>query len=131
VTNAELVAYLHSNQMATGDSWMTDVVRPLMKSGYETGGPGFTVGVAFFFVSFMLFVMVVLVNVAVAVLLEGFLNAIAEIELRERSMESAVQYDKIAGTFDPLLATFANFHSEEHLSSQVSSSSQGIVAKAY
>ena len=117
--------------MATGDSWMTDVVRPLMKSGYETGGPGFTVGVAFFFVSFMLFVMVVLVNVAVAVLLEGFLNAIAEIELRERSMESAVQYDKIAGTFDPLLATFANFHSEEHLSSQVSSSSQGIVAKAY
>ena len=73
----------------------------------------------------------VLVNVAVAVLLEGFLNAIAEIELRERSMESAVQYDKIAGTFDPLLATFANFHSEEHLSSQVSSSSQGIVAKAY
>ena len=110
---------------------MTDVVRPLMTSGYKTGGPGFTVGVAFFFVSFMLFVMVVLVNVAVAVLLEGFLNAIAEIELRERSMESAVQYDKIAGTFDPLLATFANFHSEEHLSSQVSSSSQGIVANEY
>ena len=106
-------------QLATGDGWLTDVVRPLMELGYEQQGPTFNIWASIFFISFILFVMVVLINVAVAVLLEGFLSAISGMEASERSYESAVEYNKIAGPLDPLLATLANFHSEEHLSSQI------------
>jgi len=106
-------------QLSTGDGWLTDVVRPLMALGYEQQGPSFNIVASVFFISFILFVMVVLINVAVAVLLEGFLSAISAMEASERSHESAVEYNKIAGPLDPLLATLANFHSEEHLSSQI------------
>ena len=106
-------------QLSTGDGWLTDVVRPLMDLGYEQEGPTFNIIASIFFITFILFVMVVLINVAVAVLLEGFLSAISGMEASERAHESAVEYNKIAGPLDPLLATLANFHSEEHLSSQI------------
>ena len=53
------------------------------------------------------------------VLLEGFLNAITDIENQERNVEAAREYNKMAGPLDPLIATLANFHSEEHLAAQV------------
>merc|ERR1719324_1419390 len=53
-------------QVLTGESWSEAVARPMIASESRA----FSVGVLFFFVSFMLIVGVVLVNVVVAVLLE-------------------------------------------------------------
>ena len=105
-------------QLCTGDGWMTDVVRPLMTKGMQVD-KNFNVLAGFFFISYILFVAIVLLNVAVAVLLEGFLNAISNLEMQERTLEAAQEYNTIAGPLDPLIATLANFHSEEHLSSQI------------
>ena len=61
-------------QISTGDSWLTDVLRPLLKrQGLDETQEGpwsqEVVWSIMFFTSYILFVMIVLVNVAVAVLL--------------------------------------------------------------
>ena len=38
---------------------------------------------------------------------------------QERTLDATKEYNKIAGPLDPLIATLANFQSEEHLSSQI------------
>lgn len=67
------------------------------------------IGTAVFFISYILFVMIVLVNVAVAVLLEGFLSSIAQYEQAERQSAGVVEYNKSAGHLDTLLASLAPY----------------------
>jgi len=56
-------------QVLTGESWSEAVVRPILH--YFDGSPWETMGVALFFISFILINAVVLLNVVVAVLLDG------------------------------------------------------------
>ena len=67
------------------------------------------IGTVVFFISYILFVMIVLVNVAVAVLLEGFLSSIAQYEQAERQSAGVVEYNKSAGHLDTLLASLAPY----------------------
>ena len=102
-------------QTSTGDGWATDVMRPLLETG-SASGESFNFHIAvFFFLTYILIVYVVLLNVAVAVLLEGFLTAIADFDAEKAKEESLLDFNKISNNLDPLLATFARFHSEEHL----------------
>ncbi len=107
-------AILTMVQLSTGDGWATDIVRPVLEAGAEIENFDATFA-SFFFTSYMFVVFVVLLNLAVAVLLDGFLLAIRDFHKDEIEEESLKDYRKIAHNLDPLLATFANFHSEEHL----------------
>ena len=62
---------------------------------------------------------IVLVNVAVAVLLEGFLSSIAEHEQEERRQAGLNDYVKNGTELDPLLTNLATYRSEEHLSDMI------------
>ena len=111
-------------QISTGDSWLTDVLRPLLqRQGLDETQEGpwsqEVVWSIMFFTSYILFVMIVLVNVAVAVLLEGFLSSIAMFEMQEQQRAGLDDYNKNAGDLDPLLATLSTYRSEEHLSSMI------------
>ena len=77
------------------------------------------VGAIFFFITFILFVMIVLVNVAVAVLLEGFLSSISRYEQEERQVEGMEEYLKSAGDLDALLSTLSSYNSQENLESMI------------
>ena len=55
-------------QVLTGESWAEVVVRPLL-FGFT---PGSAIGVSFYFVSYILILQIILVNVVVAVLLDKF-----------------------------------------------------------
>jgi hypothetical protein len=134
---------LYPRQVATGDSWATDVVRTLCDDPENTDS-----NVILFFVSYVIAVGIILFNIIVAVLLEGFLGAIQQQdrEERERNEYLAMQVDvtlrftrssilascshcykpdlsdgvqRDAGALDPLLATLVNFSSPQHLSSQI------------
>ena len=111
-------------QISTGDSWLTDVLRPLLqRQGLDETQEGpwsqEVVWSIIFFTSYILFVNTVLVNVAVAVLLEGFLSSIAMFEMHEQQRAGLDDYNKHAGDLDPLLATLSTYRSEEHLSSMI------------
>ncbi len=112
-------AVLTMFQISTGDGWLTDVLRPLMKIQEEEELHIQNVGSILFFISFILFVMIVLVNVAVAVLLEGFLSSISRYVQEERQAVGMTEYLKSAGDLDSLLATISNYDSEENLESMI------------
>lgn len=79
-------------QVMTGDGWMTDIVRPLIHLGENHDPPamaGFGALVMLVFFSFVLLVFVVMLNVTVSVLLEGFLTAMSAIFAEE---EAKVEY---------------------------------------
>jgi voltage-gated sodium channel len=79
-------------QVMTGDGWMTDIVRPLIDIGENHDPPpvaGFGAFVMLVFFSFILIVFVVMLNVTVSVLLEGFLTAMSAIDAEE---EAKVEY---------------------------------------
>ena len=63
-------------QCVTGDSWASAIARPLFI--VEPGEPAFDAGVFIFFISYMLIVSMVVVNVVLAVLLDEFLRAASE-----------------------------------------------------
>jgi voltage-gated sodium channel len=106
-------------QISTGDGWLTDVLRPLMKRQEAEELYLENAGSVLFFISFILFVMIVLVNVAVAVLLEGFLSSISQYVQEERQAEGMSEYSKSAGDLDALLSTLSNYDSEENLESMI------------
>jgi hypothetical protein len=94
---------------------MTAVVRPLIALGIEDGQTGFAVWTSIFFVTYILLVNVVLLNVAVAVLLEGFLSSMADSEMEVKAMMGIQEYAKIAGSMDALISTFSSFDSTDQL----------------
>ena len=105
-------AFLSLLGVATGfDSW-TSEVRFL-------GGDEIDTKTVVFFVSFIMIVSIVVVNVIVAVLLEGFISSIHASEERQLLMQNHQRQNRLASAFDPLLATLANFSSTQHLRSQL------------
>lgn len=72
-----------------------------------------------FFSSFVLIVYVVLLNVTVSVLLEGFLSAMASVQEEERLKASKGERTKLAHNLDPVLETLATYSSPENLSSMI------------
>ena len=70
---------MYPRQVATGDSWATDVVRTLCDDPENTDS-----NVILFFVSYVIAVGIILFNIIVAVLLEGFLGAIQQQDREER-----------------------------------------------
>ena len=98
--------------VATGfDSWTNEV-------RFLGGGELEATGVAFF-ISFIMIVTIVTVNVIVAVLLEGFISSINAAEQRKLVTRDQHRQNKLAGALDPLLATLANFSSTQHLRAQL------------
>jgi hypothetical protein len=75
--------------------------------------------VLLFFSSYVVIVGIVLFNIIVAVLLEGFLGAIQQSEREEAAKEEKEAMQRAAGALDPLLATFAHFQSPQHLESEI------------
>lgn len=63
----------------------------------------------------MLQVYVVLLNVTVSVLLEGFLSAMAHVHEDERLQANKQERAKMAHNLDPVLEVFATYSSPEHL----------------
>jgi hypothetical protein len=94
---------------------MTAVVRPLIALGSEDGRTGFAVWTSVFFITYILVVNVVLLNVAVAVLLEGFLSSMADSEMEVKAMMGIREYAKIAGSMDALISTFSSFDGTDQL----------------
>ena len=76
---------------------------------------GFAVWTSIFFISYILLVQVVLLNVAVAVLLEGFLSSMADMDLEDKATLAIQEYAKVAGSMDALISTFACFDSTDQL----------------
>ena len=106
-------------QISTGDAWHSEVLQPLLeKQGLveseESTAPYTSemIGTIIFMVSYILTVMIVLVNVAVAVLLEGFLSSIAEHDTQKRVDDGIDAYSKNSGDLDSLLAILSTFRSE-------------------
>jgi len=94
---------------------MTAVVRPLIHLGVEDGQQGFAIWTSAFFISYILLVNVVLLNVAVAVLLEGFLSSMADCDMEVKATLGIQEYAKISGSLDPLIASFSSFDSADQL----------------
>ena len=105
-------------QMSTGDGW-SDVTRGLMRLQLD----GFKAGlVAMFFVSYMLIVGTVLVQIVVAVLLDEFMSCVAkekdEMMAAKKAAESAHKRP-IPGPVDPLLETFFDYTTMEDLKNKI------------
>ena len=95
------LSFLTMIQVATGDGWATDVLRPVLEMGQDNEDvvQGFNLLTCIFFISFVLLVFLTLLNVTVTVLLEGFLSAIAEFDREERDRASQVEYEKLASRY--------------------------------
>ena len=102
-------------QVCTGDGWASDIARPLFAS-INGGGDGLDGPTSAFFISFIVVVGWVLLQVVVAVLLDSFTAAAEEEKLR-----SAAEKSKFDGrtpqvhAVDPLLAALAHFDTTEDL----------------
>ena len=101
-------------QVATGDSWVTDIVFTLNKD--ETNDKSL---VLVFFSSYVVIVGIILFNIIVAVLLEGFLGAIQQKEREVAAKEEKEALQRAAGVLDPLLSNLALLQSPEHLESEI------------
>jgi len=126
-------------QVGTGDGWMTDVVRPLQSfarngelagEGSECASvwstaqseelvAGYQALTAIFFTSYVVLVYVILLNVTISVLLEGFLSAIYDYEKEDERAKGVKEYQKLAQPLDALLHLFSGFQSAENLSSMI------------
>jgi len=107
-------------QVGTGDGWMTDVVRPLQLLGIQAGAANFhSAGVAIFFISYIMLVYIVLVNVMVSVLLEGFISSFHHMDKMDQCQQSDIEYRRIANNLDPLILSLAGFSSTTHLESLI------------
>ena len=92
-----------------GNSWASAVARPLIDT--EEGQPQFDLGVFAFFVSYMLLVSMVIVNVVLATLLDEFLKA-ASSERNLAAMGAIAasekkRLDNLTSSLDPLLLSWA------------------------
>lgn len=118
---------------------MTDIVRPLQsfaKEGDTAGAgsecdstwsiaqgealtPGYEALTAMMFTSYVILVYVILLNVTISVLLEGFLSAIYDYDKEEQRRQGVIEYQKLAQPLDPLLSLFCGFQSADNLSSMI------------
>ena len=107
-------------QIATGDAWASEVTRYLWQG--EDGEGELHVGIALFFVSFVLIVGIVLMNVVIACLLDRFISTMAEEkEEKERQTreEKMALHGKVSGPLDPLLKRLLTYSSLEDLDRQL------------
>lgn len=110
-------------QCVTGDSWASGIARPIIQQDIEDGDAEFELGVFTYFVSYMLIVSMVTVNVVLAVLLDEFLraassekNAKAMADLYERNGKILDQFET---SIDPLLEDLTHVDSMDALHSRV------------
>ena len=104
-------------QIATGDGW-TDVVRTMSRDLTKSDDE-IDAGVALYMVSFTLLVGIVVMNVVVAILLNGIVDSLAEAEKEKIRQGEVKEHHKVSGPMDPLLATLAHFTSSAHLTAQI------------
>jgi voltage-gated sodium channel len=105
-------------QVITGDSWATGLARPIMLRTNPDGT--IDLGPCFFFISFIVIVGWVLLQVVVAVLLDNFTEASYQEKMRKEQEklknENFVQKVHI---LDPLLAGLAHFDTAEDLTKRI------------
>ena len=105
-------------QMSTGDGW-SDVTRGLMnlqRDGIRSAW------VACFFVSYMLIVGTILVQIVVAVLLDEFMNCVAKEKEDMKAAKDAIENAHkrpIPGPLDPLLETILDYTTTEDLNNKI------------
>ena len=108
-------------QIATGDSWASVIVRGVMTQ-YEPDmqKAGLT---GLFFVSYVLIVGIVLINVVVAVLLDEFISTVAreklEDEMAKTEHERTIQTKHAIGPLDPLISGIMDYTSQGDLSDKI------------
>jgi hypothetical protein len=93
-----------------------------MEGGEQWKGEGHVpieFAVAMYFITYILAVSIVALNIIVAVLLEGFRSSMEKHDINKRLAEEVVEHHKLAGALDPLLATLSNFTNPLHLKSQI------------
>ena len=107
------LAFISLLGVATGDSW-TEEVRAMSNDGGEID-----VAVGLFFISYILGIGIIMVNVIVSVLIEGFMSSMRNDEEIARVAIEVANHHKIAGFLDPVLSTLANFTSTPHLNHEL------------
>jgi len=122
-------AFFTMFQCVSGDGWASGVARPMFESAEatctyrdeETGKCVFDIGVAIFFVSYILIVVTVILNVVLAVLLDEFLKAQDQDE-RDKALEKQLD-DGLARQFfnplDPLLKHLSEFHNSDEMATRI------------
>jgi len=113
------------SQVSTGDSWASDVARPMMfgventmdqpdtEEGNRTGE---IVLIALFFCSFVFIVTFTLLQVVVAVLLDNFVNA-TDLEKQREASKDMPRVQK--SSLDPLLTALLQYNTDVELSGRV------------
>ena len=96
------LAFMGLLGIATGDSWTFEVRAMAVEDGLDWQ-------VSLYFISYILFVGVILLNVILTVLIEGFMTSLQSEEEASRIAVEIREHQRVAGALDPLLATLANF----------------------
>jgi len=105
-------------QVCTGDSWASGLARPIMLKTNPDGT--IDLGPCLYFISFVVIVGWVLLQVVVAVLLDNFTEASYE-EKSRKALEKAKNdnFIKKVNILDPLLAGLAHFDTAEDLTQRI------------
>jgi hypothetical protein len=124
------VAVFTMFQVVSGDGWASDVARPMFFAADEstctyydadTGHCNFDAGVAIFFLSYILIVVTVVLNVVLAVLLDEFLKAQDqqknELLIQSHYTEGALLH--FSGVLDPFLKYLSEFHNSNEMPMRV------------
>ena len=105
-------------QVCTGDSWATELARPIMLKTNPDGT--IDLGPCFFFISFIVIVGWVLLQVVVAVLLDNFTEASYQEKMRkEQEKLKNGNFVQKVHILDPLLAGLAHFDTAEDLTKRM------------
>ena len=99
--------------IATGDSWTAEV-RAMTNDDEHVDAV-----VCLYFMSYILLIGIIMINVIVSVLIESFMSSMGNEEEASRVAWEVENHHKVAGALDPLLATLANFSSPAHLNHQM------------
>jgi hypothetical protein len=99
--------------IATGDSWTAEV------RAMTNGDEHVDAVVCLYFMSYILLIGIIMINVIVSVLIESFMSSMGNEEEASRVAWEVENHHKVAGALDPLLATLANFSSPAHLNHQM------------
>jgi hypothetical protein len=105
-------------QVCTGDGWATDLTRPLMKKNNPDGT--LEIGTCLFFISFIVIVGWVLLQVVVAVLLDNFTEA--SYQEKDRILREKSKFNgrtAVVHAIDPLLAGLAHFDTTDDLNKRI------------
>lgn len=109
-------AFFSMMQIATGDSWASQLTRSLFADDGSIDGRA-----AWFFGSYMIIGGVILLNIVLTVLLDEFLSSVAADKAREAAeMEEQAEACRITGVLDPLSESFCQFSDNFDLQSQIS-----------